>query len=44
MSPFFLLDTINDLYHYVNPETKKKCPMIAEETYKIVQENQKVKN
>lgn len=32
-------DTITDLYEYINPEINKHCPMVSEETYKIVQAN-----
>ncbi|KAH0302406.1 hypothetical protein KCU71_g11072, partial [Aureobasidium melanogenum] len=30
---------ISDLYHYVNPKTKKRAPMISEETYKTVMDH-----
>ncbi|KAH0161032.1 hypothetical protein KCU67_g6493, partial [Aureobasidium melanogenum] len=30
---------ISDLYHYVNPKTKKPAPMISEETYKTVMDH-----
>lgn len=32
-------DTITDLYEFINPEINKHCPMVSEETYKIVQAN-----
>lgn len=30
---------ISDLYHYVNPKTRKRAPMISEETYKTVMDH-----
>jgi ribonucleoside-diphosphate reductase subunit M1 len=30
---------ISDLYHYINPKTKKAAPMISEETYKTVMDH-----
>eukprot|EP00795_Rhopilema_esculentum_P000810 gene810-10547_t len=32
-------DVIHDLYHYVNKETGKSCPMISDEVYDIVMKN-----
>ncbi|MCL4147705.1 UNVERIFIED_CONTAM: hypothetical protein GTU68_059025 [Idotea baltica] len=32
-------DTMTDLYQYVNPRTGKKGPMIADDVYKIIQDN-----
>lgn len=32
-------DCINDLYHYVNPETGKNAGLISKETYEIAQKN-----
>ena len=36
------LDVISDLYHYVNPKTNQKSPMISDEVYEIVQRNSEV--
>lgn len=30
---------ISDLYHYINPKTRKPAPMISEETYKTVMDH-----
>ncbi|THX95805.1 hypothetical protein D6D08_01103 [Aureobasidium pullulans] len=30
---------ISDLYHYINPKTRKAAPMISEETYKTVMDH-----
>ncbi|KXT17090.1 hypothetical protein AC579_4314 [Pseudocercospora musae] len=30
---------VSDLYHYVNPKTRKAAPMISEYTYKVVMEH-----
>ncbi|MDT7831286.1 ribonucleoside-diphosphate reductase subunit alpha [Flavobacteriaceae bacterium S356] len=32
-------DTMNDLYHYVNPRTEKKAPLLSDDVYKIINEN-----
>lgn len=32
-------EVMYDLYHYVNPRTGKKAPMLSDETYKIISEN-----
>lgn len=32
-------ETITDLYEYVNPETGKKAPLIADDVYEIIQSN-----
>ncbi|MDY7394741.1 ribonucleoside-diphosphate reductase subunit alpha [Aureibaculum sp. 2210JD6-5] len=32
-------ETMTDLYQYVNPRTGKKGPMIADDVYKIIQDN-----
>lgn len=32
-------DVISALYDYMNPEINKRCPMVSEETYNIVQAN-----
>lgn len=42
---FFLshLDTIYDLYNYTNPEINKRCPMVSDETFNIVQANKEAR-
>lgn len=37
-------DVINDLYHYYNPKTQRKCPMVSKETYDVVMANKDVLN
>ena len=32
-------ETVTDLYEYINPETGKKAPLIADDVYEIIQEN-----
>lgn len=32
-------DVIEDLFHYINPEINKCCPMVSQETYDIVMAN-----
>jgi ribonucleoside-diphosphate reductase alpha chain len=32
-------DTVTDLYNYVNPETGKAAPLIADDVYEIIQSN-----
>ena len=32
-------ETVTDLYEYVNPETGKKAPLIADDVYEIIQSN-----
>jgi len=32
-------DTMNDLYHYVNPRTEKKAPLLSDDVYEIIKEN-----
>ncbi|QMU62917.1 MAG: ribonucleoside-diphosphate reductase subunit alpha [Flavobacteriaceae bacterium] len=32
-------DTMNDLYHYVNPRTEKKAPLLADDVYEIIKKN-----
>ncbi|MBU3010464.1 ribonucleoside-diphosphate reductase subunit alpha [Polaribacter vadi] len=32
-------DTMDDLYFYVNPRTEKKAPLLADDVYKIIQDN-----
>lgn len=32
-------DTMHDLYHYVNPRTEKKAPLLADDVYEIIKEN-----
>ena len=32
-------ETVTDLYEYVNPETGKKAPLIADDVYEIIQAN-----
>ncbi|APZ46450.1 ribonucleoside-diphosphate reductase subunit alpha [Polaribacter reichenbachii] len=32
-------DTMDDLYFYVNPRTGKKAPLLADDVYKIIQDN-----
>ncbi len=33
------VDTMTDLYTYVNPRTEKKAPLLAENVYKIIKDN-----
>ena len=33
------VDTMTDLYNYVNPRTEKKAPLLAENVYKIIKDN-----
>lgn len=35
-------DTMTDLYTYVNPITKQKAPMLADDVYQIIQDNKEV--
>lgn len=32
-------DTMHDLYHYVNPRTGKKAPLLADDVYEIIKDN-----
>ncbi len=32
-------ETMDDLYHYVNPRTEKKAPLLADDVYKIIKKN-----
>ena len=32
-------ETMTDLYHYVNPRTSKKAPLLSKEVYTIIKEN-----
>jgi len=32
-------DVVEDLYNYINPRTKKRGPLIGEDTYKIIMDN-----
>ncbi len=32
-------ETMDDLYHYVNPRTEKKAPLLADDVYKIIKDN-----
>lgn len=32
-------ETVHDLYEYINPETGKKAPLIADDVYEIIQAN-----
>ncbi len=32
-------ETMDDLYHYVNPRTDKKAPLLADDVYQIIKEN-----
>ena len=32
-------ETVTDLYEYINPETGKKAPLIADDVYEIIQSN-----
>lgn len=32
-------ETMTDLYHYVNPRTGQKAPMISDEVYEVIMEN-----
>jgi ribonucleoside-diphosphate reductase alpha chain len=32
-------DTMHDLYHYVNPRTEKKAPLLADDVFEIIKEN-----
>lgn len=32
-------ETMDDLYHYVNPRTGKKSPLIADDVYEVIKEN-----
>jgi ribonucleoside-diphosphate reductase alpha chain len=32
-------ETMDDLYYYVNPRTDKKAPLLADDVYKIIQDN-----
>ena len=32
-------DTMDDLYHYVNPRTDKKAPLLSDEVYNIIKDN-----
>ncbi|UGU17298.1 ribonucleoside-diphosphate reductase subunit alpha [Sinomicrobium kalidii] len=32
-------ETMADLYHYVNPRTGKKAPLLSDEVFKVVQDN-----
>lgn len=32
-------ETMKDLYHYVNPRTEKKAPLLADDVYKIIRKN-----
>ena len=32
-------DTVTDLYHYIDPKTNEKAPLISDEVYKIVKKN-----
>ena len=32
-------ETVTDLYEYINPETGKKAPFIADDVYEIIQSN-----
>ena len=33
------VDTMTDLYNYVNPRTEKKAPLLADNVYKIIKDN-----
>ncbi len=35
-------ETVDDLYNYVDPKTGQKAPMIADDVYKVIKENQEV--
>ena len=32
-------ETMNEMYHYVNPRTNQKAPLLSEEVHKVIQEN-----
>ncbi len=32
-------EVMSDLYHYVNPRTGKKAPLLSDETYKVIMDN-----
>ena len=35
-------EVMTDLYEYVNPRTGKKAPLLADDVYKVIQENQEL--
>lgn len=35
-------ETVDDLYHFIDPKTGNKAPMIADDVYKIIKDNQEV--
>jgi len=37
-------DVMDDLYHYVNPKTDKKAPLLADDVYKVIKENKETLN
>ena len=37
--PLSITAVMQDLYDYVNPKNGRHCPMISEETNKIIQDN-----
>jgi len=34
-------ETIDDMYHYINPRTGKEAPLVADDVYKIIMDNAK---
>ncbi len=32
-------ETMNEMYHYINPRTNQEAPLLSEEVYKVIQEN-----
>ncbi|GAA4066825.1 ribonucleoside-diphosphate reductase subunit alpha [Flavobacterium cheonanense] len=32
-------ETMNEMYHYVNPRTNQEAPLLSEEVHKVIQEN-----
>jgi len=36
-------ETMTDLYEYVNPRTEKKSPLLSDEVYNVIQENEMLK-
>lgn len=37
-------ETMNEMYHYVNPRTNQEAPLLSEEVHKVIQENAELLN
>ncbi len=37
-------ETMNEMYHYINPRTNQEAPLLSEEVHKVIQENSEFLN